>query len=164
MMRQQPRSLTVAMALLGLLVAVGAVTVALTALLRDTLILNWAEGHRSAREILETRGLDYLKSNEPIVIPQFFPVAAVLFVVLAMLIAVLVVFLRDSHNWARVSLTVLVVMIAVATIGGIRIDPPAVFVAISYLALALDIGLLVALWHRDTNTYMRGVEEAPAAL
>lgn len=160
---ERPRALRACLQLHLVLLALGALTVVLTAVLRDDLVLNWARGHRSAAEILERQGLDYLIEEQPIAVPQFFPVAAVLFVVMAMLIGVLLVFFRNGHHWARVCLAVLVVMIAVATLSGIRVEPPQVFVVLSYLSLVVEVAILVTMFHPDTDRYLSATHDRIAA-
>lgn len=141
--------------LLGAFLALGLLTVALVALLRERMVLNWAEGHRDAREIVAQRGLDYLMDERPIAVPQFFAVSAVLFVTVASLIAVLSMFYAHGHHWARVCLTVLLVMTAIATGSGMRVDPPVTFLVLSWLAIALVVALLVAMWHPSTSATLR---------
>ncbi|CAB4689873.1 MAG: hypothetical protein F2667_01785 [Actinobacteria bacterium] len=153
--RQHPRSVVAATGLLLLLVLLGGITAVLTGVLQDDLILNWAQGHRSAREILELQGLDYLKEEQPIAVPQFFPVASVLFVVVASLLGVLLAFFRGGHGWARLSLTGLVAMTAVATVSGIRVSPPLVFEVLSYVSIVVAVAVLVALWLPSTSAFLR---------
>ncbi|MCP6473686.1 hypothetical protein NL509_27975, partial [Klebsiella pneumoniae] len=78
--------------LLGAVLALGLLTVALVGLLREQMVLNWAEGHRQAREIVAQRGLDYLMDERPIAVPQFFAVSAVLYLTVASLVGVLAMF------------------------------------------------------------------------
>ena len=140
MSRQQPRSVSGATWVLGGLVALSGLTALLTALMRDDLVRAWAEGHPDETGV------------KP---PSFVPVAIVLFVVFALLAGVLTMFLRSGHNWARISLTVLVGFMAVATLAGLRTEPPALFAAVSLVAVVLDVVLLFFLWHRDTSAYIR---------
>jgi hypothetical protein len=142
--------------LLVVFLGLGLVTVVLAALMRDQLVLNWAEGHRDAREYVAREGLDYLISQQPIAVPQFVPVAATLFVTMASLMGVLAMFYRGGHHWARVCLTVLIVMTAVATGSGIRVGAPTVFIVLSYVALGLVVALLVTMWHPATSEHLRG--------
>jgi predicted membrane channel-forming protein YqfA (hemolysin III family) len=83
-------------------------------------------------------------------------VAIVLFIVFAALAGVLVMFVRDAHSWARISLSVLVAFMAVATLAGLRTDPPVLFLVLALASAVLDAALLFFLWHRDTSTYIRG--------
>lgn len=156
---EAPAPMRWSMWLLGAYLGLGALTVLLSALLRDELVLNWAEGHRDAREIVSQQGLDYLVTEQPIAVPQFVPVAAVLFVTVASLVLVLAMFYRGGHNWARVCLTVLAVMTGVATASGIRVGAPTVFMVLSYLALVVVVALLVTMWHPATSAHLRGARE-----
>jgi len=141
MSRHQPRSLTTAIRVVWGLVALSGLTALLTVVRREELVRRWEAGRQD------------IGSVQP---PEFVPVAIVLFIVFAALAAVLVMFVRDGHSWARLSLTVLVVFMAVSTLAGLRTEPPVLFLVLSLLALVLDAVLLVFLWHRDTSTYIRG--------
>ena len=155
MTRQPPPSLARAtQALLGL-VALGAVTVALTVLLEDQLIRAWAEGNASVRGTLASGGLEAVKDG-PIRPPGFVPVAIVLFLVVVGLVWVLAAFLRAGHEWARISLAVLVALTAIATVAAIRTGPPAVFVVLAFVSLVLDVLIVVFLFRRDTTAFVRG--------
>lgn len=150
-----PRAHRVSLVLLGAFLGLGLLTVVLVGLLRERMVLNWAEGHRDAREIVAQRGLDYLMDERPIAVPQFFAVSVTLFVTVASLVVVLSMFYAHGHHWARVCLTVLLVMTAIATGSGLRVEPPVTFLVLSYLAIALVAGLLVAMWHPTTSEYLR---------
>jgi hypothetical protein len=141
MSRPQPRSLTNAIRVVWSLVALSGLTALLTVVLRDELVSRWAAGRQDVGTV------------QP---PEFVPVAIVLFVVFAALAGVLVMFVRDGHSWARVSLSALVVFMAVATLAGLRTDPPVLFLGLALVSVVLDAILLVFLWHRDTTTYIRG--------
>ncbi len=147
MTRQQPRSMKrVGQALLVLL-GLGALVAALTVVLREDLIDSWAAGNEVRIEGLAAHTISP---------PAFVPVALTLFVVLALLLGVLYMFVRDGHNWARLALSALMAILALATVAGLRTGPPTVFVVLSLLSLVLDVTVLVLLWHRDTSAYMRG--------
>ena len=141
MSRHQPRSLTNAIRAVCGLVAVSGLTALLTVVLRDELVRNWAAGRQDVGTV------------QP---PEFVPVAIVLFVVFAALAGVLVMFVRDGHNWARVSLSVLVLFMSVSALAGLRTDPPVLFLVLAGISVVLDVALLFFLWHRDTSTYIRG--------
>lgn len=141
MSRQQPGSVTNAVRLLVGLVALSGLTAVLTIVFRDELIRVWANGQRDTGSV---KPLDFV------------PVVIVLFVVFAALAGVLVMFIRDGHNWARLSLSALVVFTAVGSLAGLRTSPPTLFVVLSALSIVLGLLLLVFLWHRDTNAYIRG--------
>lgn len=153
-----PSTHRLSLLLLGAFLSLGLLTVALVALLRERMVLNWAEGHRNAREIVAQRGLDYLMDERPIAVPQFFAVSAVLFITVASLIIVLSMFYAHGHHWARVCLTVLLVMIAIATGSGMRVDPPVTFLVLSWLAIGLVVALLVTMWHPSTSAHLRATQ------
>lgn len=123
------------------LVLVGAVTAAMVVLFRDDLIASWSVGH---------------PIDSAIKPPAFVPVALVLFVVTAGLILVLVPFLRTAHPWARYSLVTIVLAVLLATVAGLRTDPPVVFVVISAASILLEFVILALLFHRDTSAFLRG--------
>jgi hypothetical protein len=141
MSRHQPRSLTNAILAVWGLVALSGLTALLTLVLRGELVRRWEAGRQDVGTV------------QP---PEFVPVAIVLFIVFAALAGVLVMFVRDGHSWARVSLSVLVVFMAVATLAGLRTDPPVLFLVLALASAVLDAALLFFLWHRDTSTYIRG--------
>lgn len=150
-----PPTHRLSLVLIGALLSLGLLTVSLVALLRERMVLNWAEGHRDAREIVAQRGLDYLMDERPIAVPQFFAVSAVLFITVASLITVLSMFYAHGHHWARVCLSVLLVMIAIATGSGMRVDPPLTFLVLSWTAIVLVVALLAAMWHPSTSAHLR---------
>jgi hypothetical protein len=157
---ERPESVTRATQALTALVTLSGVTALLTAFLRDDLVLSWAEGHRTARAIVRDGGLDALEQSS-ITPPAFVPVAIVLFVVFAALAWVLVVFIRAGHEWARLTLAGCVVLMAIATGGGMRTSPPTVFLVLSWMSIVLEAVLLYFLAHRDTTAYIRGTWQAP---
>lgn len=155
MSRQQPGSVTNAIrALLGL-IALSGLTAVLTFVLRDDLVRSWADGNEAAREVIEQGGLTALDESS-IHVPAFVPVAVVLFVVFAMLAGVLIMFFRDGHSWARLSLSALVVFTALGSLAGLRIDPPPAFLVLSALSIVQALLVLVFLWHKDTSAFIRG--------
>ena len=151
----QPPSLKRAIWLLWALVLLGLATTVLTVVLRDDLIRSWAEGRRDIRPLLESEGLQAVKDGavQP---PAFVPVAVVLFVVVALLIWVLVMFFRNGYNWARVSLTALLVAVAIGTVAALRADPPTTFVVLAFVSFVVELAAVVYLWHPQTNQYLRG--------
>lgn len=152
----EPSSVKWAIRLHWALILLGLVTTVLTVVLRDDLIRTWAEGHSAGtRELLLTQGLEAVKEGA-VRPPAFVPVAIVLFIVVALLIWVLLVFFRNGYNWARLSLTALVVAIGVSTVAGLRADAPGVFVALSFVSFAVELAALVCLWHPQTGQHVRG--------
>ena len=65
---ERPRAVRAATWLLMALIGLGAVTVVLTIVRSDDLVLHWAMGHQEAREIVQRQGLDYLKREQPIAV------------------------------------------------------------------------------------------------
>ena len=138
MSQQRPGSVMAAIWLLVGLVALSGVTAVLSVVFKDELIDAWATSESASSSV------------EP---PSFVPVAFTLFIVLALLAGVLVMFFRDGLNWARLALTALVVLMAVATLAGLRVHPPALFLALSVAAIIVDVGVVAFLWHKDTRAF-----------
>ena len=142
------------MQLLGALLLLAAVVAVLTVVLEDDIVRAWAEDNASARTILAHDGLEALKA-EPIT-PAFVPVVLVLFLVVVLLVGVLAAFFRCGHHWARVTLTVTVVLVSVSTLAILRARMPPVFSVLSVVSVVLEATLLWFLWHRDTSAYVTG--------
>jgi len=51
---------------------------------------------------------------------------------------------------------------AVMTLAGLRSDPPALFLVLPGVWVALDVALLVCLWLPSTSAYVNGSWQAPA--
>lgn len=135
---QRPGAMTAAIwVLVGLIVTSG-VTALLTLVFADDLDASWAADRTDGGSV------------EP---PAFAPVAITMFVVVAMLAVVLILFLRQGHNWARVLLSAVVLMMAISTLASLRANPPVLFVALSLLSLVLDLFAAALLWHPDTRAY-----------
>ncbi|WP_372729356.1 hypothetical protein [Nocardioides sp.] len=144
--RQRPRSVTWVVGALWGIVALSGLNALLTVVLHEDLVRSWESGHPSITETVQP--------------PAFVPVAIVLFLTFAALIWVLIAFLLTGHNWARLSLGVLVVFVALGSLSGLRTDLPVAFEVLLWVSLVLDVVVLVLLWHRDTSAYLRGVEPA----
>ncbi|WP_182526338.1 hypothetical protein [Nocardioides dongkuii] len=160
MPRQQPTSVTRATQVLTALVVLGGVAAVLTVFLEDELVRSWAEGNASVRRTYRAGGLEAVEASS-VQIPAFVPVALVLFATMAGLAWVLDVFFRAGHEWARISLVVLIGFTAIGTVAGIQTGPPTVFVVFSVASLVLEVVYLWFLLHRDTTAYLHGVD-APA--
>src|SRR4051794_11114136 len=141
MNQQRPGSVTGAIWLLAGVIAMAGVTALLTAVFEDDLLDSWAAGRSDVGSV------------QP---PAVVPVAITMFVVVALLAAVLIVFFSRGLNWARLLLTALVVFMGIAALAGLRTDPPALFVAVLWVWLAVDVGALVALWRSDTRGFTAG--------
>ena len=153
-MRQLPTSVTRAIWVVRALVGWGVLASVLTVVLRDELVLAWARGNRAAQEILDEGGLDALKQSS-IQIPGFVALTVTLFVVYAVLVLVLVAFLRGGHPWARIVLTATAAFTTFAVVVGLARDLPALFAALAAGALLLNVVLLWFLWQGETGRYLR---------
>jgi hypothetical protein len=151
----QPGSVKWALLLSWALILLGLVTTALTVVLQDDLIRSWAEGRRDIRPLLDSQGLQAVKDGavQP---PAFVPVAIVLFVVVALLIWVLLAFFRNGYNWARVSLSALLILVAIGTVAALRAGPPTTFAVLSFVSFAVELAAVACLWHPHTSQYLRG--------
>jgi hypothetical protein len=152
--RERPTSVTLAIRMHWLLIALGAVAVVLTVVLNDELIRAWAEGRADMRRVLETQGLEAIKDGE-VRPPAFIAPSITLWVVIALQIWMLLVFFGNGNGWARLSLTALLFFAAVATIAGIRTDPPGVFVVIMIATMVVEVIAVAFLWHPDTNRFLK---------
>jgi hypothetical protein len=137
------------------LIALGAVAVVLTVVMNDALIRAWAEGRPDMRRVLRTQGLEAIK-NGNVRPPAFIAPSITLFVVIALLIWMLLLFFANANGWARLALTALLFFASVATIAGVRTDPPTIFVALMVGSVVLEVVAVAYLWHPDTNRFLRG--------
>jgi hypothetical protein len=145
---QRPGSVVGAIWVLVAVVVISGVTALLTLAFGDELDDAWAADRTD------------LGSVEP---PAFAPVAITMFVVVALLVVVLLVFLDQGHNWARVLLSALVVLMGIATLASLRANPPALFLVLSVVALSLDLAAAVLLWHPDTRAFTRSTPAGSGA-
>jgi hypothetical protein len=139
----------------GLVVVIG-LTVVLMAIFRNAVLGSWARRHQGAREAFAHGGRAGLE-RAGIVPPAFWPVGATMFVVVAMLVWVLTVFFREGHRWGQMGLSGLVLVgIFASVVLGFRLHPPAVFVGLAVVSLAIEALLAVCLWRSDTLGYLAG--------
>ena len=151
---ERPSSVSFAIRMHVLLIAIGAVASLLTVVMNDALIRSWAMGRDDMRRVLETQGLDAIKEG-PVRPPAFVAPSLTLWVVIALLIWMLLLFFANANGWARLTLTALLFFAAVATIAGIRTEPPAVFVVIMIGSMVIEVVAVAFLWHPDTNRFLR---------
>ena len=153
---RQPVSVRRARLAAWMLVLVGAVGVGLMALLHDAVLRSWANRHVLARAAYERGGLTELERSG-IHPPAFLPVGLVMLGVVGLLVWVLLVFLREGHRWAQLTLTGLAVFALMASlIVAFWLHPPVAFVVVAIAAIACELSLLTLLWHRDTLAWLRG--------
>lgn len=155
MARDLPGSVVNSMRVLGLIVATSAVITVLIWLMRDDVILGWAEGNPSAQELLAQGGIDNLRASP--IVPGFVALSVVAFVGFAALALVLASFFLGGHGWARIVLTATAGVGVL--VGAVALDShlPAIFVVLSALVIIEGLVLSFFLWHRDTSTYLRRV-------
>lgn len=155
MARDVPRSVTHSVRVLGLIVATSGVITVLTWLMRDEVILGWAEGNPSAQELLAQGGIERLR-DDPIV-PGFVALAVVAFVGFAMLALVLASFFLGGHGWTRPVLTATAGVGVL--VGAVCLDShlPTVFVVLSALVILEGLVLSFFLWQRETTAHLRDV-------
>ncbi|WP_028658826.1 hypothetical protein [Nocardioides insulae] len=158
-MDERPRSLILSLRVLTALIAVAGVTVILMMLRTDDLLRSWAEGNPDVRELLETQGLDAVLEGT-VRPPQIVPVAIVMWVVMTALLWLLAIFVSNGFEWARVGITLLLGFTAIAAVGSIMIQPPALFIGCTVVCIALGVLCLVFLWHPATTRYIHADPEA----
>jgi len=153
---RRPATLIWATRLIGLLVVFSGVVVLLVVLRHDDLLRSWAEGNPSARKILHTEGLEALKHPGEFDIkpPHFVAPALTLWAVVAALLGVLTVFLRNGFEWARIMMTILLLVTAVASVGGIMTGPPALFIVLTLVAIVIGIAAIVSMWLPATTRFL----------
>ncbi len=155
MARDVPRSVTNSVRVLGLIVVTSGVIALLTWLMRDEVILGWAEGNPSAQELLAQGGIEQLRESP--IVPGFVALSIVAFVGFAALALVLGSFFLGGHRWTRLVLTA-TAGIGVL-VGAVCLDAhlPVIFVLLSALVIVEGLVLLFFLWQRETTTYLRDV-------
>jgi hypothetical protein len=145
MSTQRPAMVTGATWLATAAVAMTGLTALMTVVFKDELVRAWAADRSDSGAV------------EP---PAFVPVAITMFVVVALLAMVLISFFREGHNWARIALSAVVVLVGIATFAILRTNPPALFLAVAIVSLVIDLAAVVALWHKDTRTFCGRVDQA----
>lgn len=154
MAREVPGSVVNSVRLLGLIVATAGVITLLTWLMRDDVILGWAEGNPSAQDILAQGGIEQLRESP--IVPGFVAISLVAFVGFALLSLVLGSFFLGGHGWARFVLTATVGVGVL--VGAVALDShlPTIFVVLAALVILEGLALAVLLWRRDATAYLRG--------
>ncbi len=153
-MGQLPTSVSRSIWAVRALVGWGVLATLLTVVLRDELILAWARGNQAAQEVLDEGGLEALKQSS-IRIPGFVALTVTLLVVYAVLVLVLVAFLRGGFPWARVVLTATALFTSFAIVVGLTRYLPPLFATMAVGALLLNLALLWFLWQRDTTRFLQ---------
>jgi hypothetical protein len=151
-----PRSVDLAIRAAWALVLVMGLAVVLMAVFRDQMVGAWADHHEGAREAFDQGGRVGLE-RAGFAPPSYLPVGVTMLVVGAMIVWVLVVFLRLGYRWGQLGLCALVLGCVYASIAlGFVLAPPPVFVAVTAVSLVMEGATLVCLWHPDTRAHVRG--------
>jgi hypothetical protein len=150
---ERPVELTRALQALAALVVVGGITVLFVVLFRDSLARAWAEGNPATRHLLHTEGLDAVRQGT-VRPPHFVAPAVTLYVILLGLLWVLSQFLRNGFEWGRIGITLLLLGSAVASVGAILTDPPALFVVCTVVAIITGVTSLVLMWLPPVTRYI----------
>jgi hypothetical protein len=150
---ERPVELTRALRALAALVVVGGITVLFVVLFRDSLARSWAEGNPATRHLLHTGGLEAVR-NGTVKPPHFVAPALTLYVVMLGLLWVLSRFLRNGFEWGRVGISVLLLGSAVASVGAILTDPPALFVVCTIVAIITGVTALILMWLPPVTRYI----------
>ena len=155
MARDVPGSVVNAVRALGLIVATSGVITLLIWLMRDEVILGWAEGNPSAQEILAQGGIEQLRESP--IVPGFVALAIVAFVGFALLAMVLGSFFKGGHGWTRPVLTATAGVGVL--VGAVCLDNhlPVILVVLSALVIIEGLALSYFLWQRETTAYLRDV-------
>lgn len=155
MARDLPGSVVNSMRVLGLIVATAGVITLLIWLMRDEVILGWAEGNPSAQELLAQGGIELLRESP--IVPGFVALSVVAFVGFAALVLVLGSFFVGGYGWTRPVLTATAGVGVLVGIVCLDSHLPVIFVVLSALVIAEGLVLSFFLWQRETTEYLRRV-------
>jgi len=155
MARDLPGSVVNSMRVLGLIVATSGVITLLIWLMRDEVILGWAEGNPSAQELLSQGGIELLRESP--IVPGFVALSIVAFVGFALLVLVLGSFFVGGHGWTRPVLTATAGVGVLVGVVCLDSHLPAIFVVLSALVIIEGLVFVFFLWQRETTAYLRRV-------
>ena len=155
MARDLPGSVVNSMRVLGLIVATSGVITVLIWLMRDEVIIGWAEGNPSAQELLSQGGIELLRESP--IVPGFVALSIVAFVGFALLVLVLGSFFVGGHGWTRPVLTATAGVGVLVGVVCLDSHLPAIFVVLSALVIVEGLVFVFFLWQRETTTYLRRV-------
>jgi len=132
-----------------------------TVVWEDVLVTAWASDNPAASAIVAEGGLTALESS-PVDVPDFVPLAVVVFLTLVPIGAVLAAMLRGRAPWVRSWLTAGAVGGVVAATLAARTGAPPAFTALAVLAGLSCVALVVCLWHPATTRWLADRAPAPA--
>ena len=150
-----PGSVVNSMRVLGLIVATSGVITVLIWLMRDEVIIGWAEGNPSAQEILAQGGIEQLRESP--IVPGFVALSIVAFVGFALLVIVLGSFFVGGYGWTRPVLTATAGVGVLVGVVCLDSQLPTIFVVLSALVIIEGVVLSFFLWQRETTAYLRRV-------
>ena len=107
---------------------------------------------RTWGDIYDEGGADAVSDSAP----AYVPIAVISTIIFGGIMALLAIFLQRGDNWARIVLTVLAVLGVLGAFSNFVQHRPALLLVITVLQLALYVGLLVFMWHRDSSAYVKG--------
>jgi len=137
---QRPATATASIWLTVGVLALSGVSALLTVVFRDEVIAAWRAGREDSSSIEQ---------------PAFVPVALVMYVVVALLMWVLLMFFREGHNWARRAIIALCLLMCVGILAVLRTEPPTLFFLLCGLTLIVDLVAVGCLLHKDTRMWCR---------
>jgi O-antigen/teichoic acid export membrane protein len=85
--------------------------------------------------------------------PAFVPVAVTMFFTVAMLTFVVLAFFRQGYEWARILLSLIALVLALATLAVLQPSPPTLFLVVAIVSLIVDVAAVLALWHKDSRVF-----------
>jgi hypothetical protein len=144
------RAASTVMALQGLLLAA---LVAATVLWEDVLITAWASDNAAASAVVQEGGLTALDAS-PVAVPDFVPLAVVVFLTLVPIGAVLAAMLRHRAAWVRSWLTAGAAGGVLAAGLATRTGAPLAFTVLAVLAGVTCVALVACLWHPATTRWL----------
>ncbi len=155
MARDVPGSVINSMRVLALIVATSGLITVLIWLMRDDVLLAWAEGNDGAQATLGEGGIEALRESPSA--PGFVALSVVAFVGFALLAMVLASFFLGGHAWTRPVLTATAGVGVL--VGAVCLDNhlPVIFVVLSGVIIVEGLVLLLFLWQRETTAYLRHV-------
>lgn len=158
---QPPASVRAATTVMGVQAALLAALVGATVLWEDRLVTAWASDNPAAGAVVEQGGLTALEES-PVAVPDFVPLAVVVFLTLVPIGAVLAAMLRHRAGWVRAWLTAGAAAGVVAAALAARTGAPLAFTVLAVLTGLSCVVLVACLWHPGTSRWLARRAPAPA--
>lgn len=157
-----PASVRAASAVMAVQGGLLAALVGATVLWEDLLVTAWASDNAAADAVVQQGGLDALEESA-VAVPDFVPLAVVVFLTLVPIGAVLAAMLRHRAGWVRTWLTAGSAGGVVAATLAARTGAPLPFTVLAVLAGLSCVVLVVCLWHPGTTRWLAPRAAAPTA-